>query len=144
MKTKLKAGLSNIWLICIAVLLFAGCTGKKNSENSDDTRTLELDAAEFKSKLAASPEAILIDVRKPEELAEGMIEGAINIDYTDSTFAQKIMALDKTKSYFVYCKSGKRTAGAVEQMEKLGFEKIYTLDGGYTSWVEKGMETLKP
>lgn len=144
MKTKLKAGLSNIWLICIAVLLFAGCTGKKNAENSDDTRTLELDAAEFKSKLAASPEAILIDVRKPEELAEGMIEGAINIDYTDSTFAQKIMALDKTKSYFVYCKSGKRTAGAVEQMEKLGFEKIYTLDGGYTSWVEKGMETLKP
>jgi rhodanese-related sulfurtransferase len=54
------------------------------------------------------------------------------------------MKLDRTRPYFVYCKSGKRTEGAVEQMEKLGFKNIYTLDGGYTSWVEKGMETLKP
>jgi rhodanese-related sulfurtransferase len=144
MKTKQRPWLSNISLIYITFLLFTGCTGKKNAENNNEAGPLELPPAEFKSKLASSSDAVLIDVRKPEETAEGMIDGAINIDYTDSTFAEKIMELDRTRPYFVYCKSGKRTAGAVEQMEKLGFKNIYSLDGGYSKWQDEGLETVKP
>ena len=116
----------------------------EESTASPETGTTKLEPQAFKSQLSATPDAILIDVRTPEELTDGFIEGAINIDYTDSRFVEKIRGLDKSKTYFVYCKSGKRTAGAVDQMAASGFKNIYILEGGYTSWVEKGLETVEP
>jgi rhodanese-related sulfurtransferase len=133
---------------CIVFFFFfvlIGCGSKENKDNIAKPKTgTKLDPQAFKSQLSATPDAILIDVRKPEELAEGFIDGAINIDYTDSSFSNKIRDLDKSKTYFVYCKSGKRTAGAVDQMERSGFENIFILEGGYMSWVEKGLETAEP
>lgn len=128
----------NIPIVLIISVILAGCAGKGNVEDTDDTDTtpLELSPREFKSKLNSTPDAVLIDVRNPEEVAEGMIEGAINIDYTDSGFIKKVSALDKTKPYFVYCKSGKRSAGAADEMEKLGFENVYVLEGGYIKWLQ--------
>lgn len=136
----------NSSVILFFSFVLIGCVSKENKENSasSETDTTKLEPQAFKSQLSATNDAVLIDVRKPEELTDGFIEGAINIDYTDSSFTEKIGRLDKSKTYFVYCKSGKRTAGAVDQMASSGFKNIYILDGGYTSWVEKGLETVKP
>lgn len=125
-----------ISIVFATALILAGCAGKGSEESKVvDKGPVTLAPQEFKARLASTPDAVLVDVRKPEEVAEGMIEGAINIDYTDSGFVEKIRALDKTKSYFVYCKVGKRSAGAADEMEKLGFENVYVLDGGYTEWL---------
>lgn len=136
----------NMFFFCCLMFLLASCVSKENKESngSPEPGITKLEPQAFKSQLSATSDAIILDVRTPEEVAEGFIKGAINIDYTDSSFAEKIRSLDKSKTYFVYCKSGKRTAGAVDQMEQSGFKNIYTLDGGYTSWVESGLETVKP
>ncbi len=68
----------------------------------------------FKDKVAsAGANAVLLDVRTPEEVAEGIIPGAVNIDFRAPDFAEKIAELDKDKTYFVYCKVGGRSAKAI-------------------------------
>jgi len=136
----------NISIVLAISLILAGCAGKGNVEKTDDEESspIELSPQEFKSKLDSTPDAVLVDVRNPDEVAEGMIEGAVNIDYTDSTFIGKIEPLDKTKPYFVYCKSGKRSAGAADEMEKLGFEKVYVLKEGTNNWLKQGFEMVTP
>ncbi len=127
-------------LIFILALALAACSTASQKENSTDEAKVneKLDVATFQTKLKASPEAILVDVRTPEEFAEGNITGAQNIDFNAPDFEQKISALDKNKTYFVYCKAGTRSAKAVSKMSALGFTSLYCLDGGYMAWKEKG------
>jgi rhodanese-related sulfurtransferase len=131
--------------LTVSILILGSCSFKKNETGDvSESASTKLTPQEFQEQLLATPDAVLIDVRKPEEVAEGIIGDAINIDFTDPTFQTKIDSLDKAKPYFVYCKSGKRSAGAAAVMEKLGFEKIYILDGGYTRWVDSGFESREP
>jgi rhodanese-related sulfurtransferase len=84
----------------------------------------------------------LIDVRTPEEYAEGYIEGAQNIDFYSDTFDQDILKLDKTKPVVLYCKSGGRSANCAEKLVKAGFVKVYDLDGGITQWQHNGFNII--
>lgn len=81
---------------------------------------------------------VILDVRTPEEVAEGHLAGAKNIDIQDELFQQNIEQLNKNKTYLLYCRSGKRTAVAGAKMKASGFKKVYMMDGGITSWKEKG------
>ncbi|WP_022867968.1 rhodanese-like domain-containing protein [Schaalia vaccimaxillae] len=63
----------------------------------------------------------IIDVRTPEEFAEGHLDGAINIDIKGENFAEEIAKLDRDGSYAVHCKMGMRAQNAVDQMTELGF-----------------------
>lgn len=71
---------------------------------------------------------IVIDVRTPAEYAAGHIAGAQNIDVEAGDFAAKIAPLDKGAAYLVYCRSGRRSAIAADQMASAGFKDI--VDGG--------------
>lgn len=119
----------------IIICLFANCSGSGSKEDKEEKgkTTIQLPPDQFKSKLSSTPGAVLVDVRKPEEVAEGMIDGAINIDYSAPTFDAEIQKLDKTSTYFLYCKSGKRSSDAARKMEDEGFENIYVLEGGYSN-----------
>lgn len=105
------------------------------------TKTLDADA--FNAGLKASPEAIVLDVRTPEEVKQGALPGAVNIDYNDPGFQKNIAALDRNKVYFVYCAKGVRSSKAVDVMEDLGFTHINNLDGGFVGWKEKGLPVTK-
>ena len=97
---------------------------------------------EFAIKIK-SPEIYLVDVRKPEEFADGHIEGAANLDVTSETFesdAEKSLPKDKTIA--VYCGTGRRSAMAAEKLLKLGF-KILNLDGGLNAWTKAGLPVVK-
>lgn len=81
-----------------------------------------------------SPEVQLIDVRTPQEYAEGHIGTAQNINFFDSNFNNKARhTLDKSRPVAVYCKSGKRSAAAAEILAKDGY-KVVNLSGGITAW----------
>ena len=84
---------------------------------------------------------MILDVRTPEEVAEAKIEGSVNINIYDENFVSKINDLDKSKTIYVYCKSGGRSGQAMNEMKNLGFKKIYNLDGGITSWKSEGLPT---
>ncbi|WGH74084.1 rhodanese-like domain-containing protein [Tenacibaculum tangerinum] len=79
----------------------------------------------------------LLDVRTPEEWAEGVIETPIKIDVTGDDFEGKALEkLDKTKPVYVYCRSGVRSKRATELLVKKGYN-AYNVLGGYLEWTEK-------
>ena len=96
---------------------------------------MDLNQFDWKKKYLEDNNSIILDVRTNHEVEEGIIPNAINIDiYESSIFLEKIKKLDKSKSYFVYCKAGARSAQACAIMEQLGFEKTYNLLGGFSKW----------
>lgn len=93
----------------------------------------DLGGYEFKEKFQNTPNAVLVDVRTPGEFRSGTIKGSINIDYLSSGFRQEFQKLDKNKSYFLFCRSGSRSAQACSLLAREGY-KVYNLDGGIGEW----------
>lgn len=73
---------------------------------------------------------VVLDVRTPEEYAEGHVQGSLNIDVLNKDFIKKIKGLNKEDTYKIYCRSGKRAAKALDEMKGLGFKDLENL-GGY-------------
>ncbi|GAA0873132.1 rhodanese-like domain-containing protein [Gangjinia marincola] len=95
----------------------------------------ELSSKDFQEKYAAEDEAVLLDVRTPEEVEEGYIPEAQNINILAAgSFMEEIQQLDKSKSYYVYCRSGGRSSQTCQIMDQMGFTKTYNLIGGITEW----------
>jgi len=90
---------------------------------------------EWVEQLEKDNNAIVLDVRTDAEIAEGIIPNAIHLDiYKGQGFIYALEELDKSKSYYVYCRSGNRSGQACQIMEELGFEKTYNLEGGMLQW----------
>jgi rhodanese-related sulfurtransferase len=90
------------------------------------------------SETLASGRVFLLDVRTPEEFHEGHIAGATLIDYNDPTFPAHVAELDRSLTYAVYCRSGKRSLGAIALMESEGFSSVHHLEEGILSWIWDG------
>ncbi len=93
----------------------------------------DISASEFKELINVENTEIL-DVRAPEEEEEGTIDGAKRINLMDPSFRDEIKALDRSKTYLVYCRSGVRGASACDFMASVGFASLYNLDGGIYAW----------
>ena len=81
------------------------------------------------AEMKLTPATKVIDVRTPEEFAQGRVQGAVNMNVEDGSFAQAIASLDKDAAYSVYCRSGRRSAIAVDLMKKAGFSSVTDLGG---------------
>lgn len=89
---------------------------------------------EWKKQLATTYNALVLDVRTPEECAEGMQENAEQLNFlSPDTFNAGMQQLDSNKTYFVYCRSGARSSQACQLMEKHGLT-TYNLLGGMLEW----------
>jgi rhodanese-related sulfurtransferase len=96
---------------------------------------MNLEQDDWRDQLNKDANAVILDVRTEDEFSEGIIPGAINIDiYKGQGFIYAIEELDKSKSYYVYCRSGGRSGQACSIMSQLGFEKAYNLLGGIMNW----------
>ena len=71
--------------------------------------------------------AIIIDVRATDEFAAGHLDGAVNYNVEDGTLEQALPSLDPNANYVVYCRSGRRSAVAVDLMKDNGFTQIADL-----------------
>ncbi|MGB0403268.1 MAG: rhodanese-like domain-containing protein [Salibacteraceae bacterium] len=95
----------------------------------------DINGTEFRSLVEeAGDNAVLIDVRTPEECAEGIIPGARNINLMGHDFMEQISQMDKSKTYFMICRSGGRSGSACGAMSQTGFSNVYNLNGGMMSW----------
>jgi len=95
----------------------------------------DLTQEEWQAKLKADDNAFVLDVRTKAEVEEGYIPNATNIDiYLGQGFLQEIEKLDKSKNYYVYCRSGNRSRQACAVMKSIGFENAYNLEGGMMDW----------
>lgn len=96
---------------------------------------MNLTQEDWVSKYKSDEKAVVLDVRTEDEFNEGYIANAINIDiHSGQEFIDAIENLDKINNYYVYCRSGMRSAKACEIMNQLGFENAYNLEGGITEW----------
>ena len=115
--------------ILFSLMLLVAC----NSQSQN-----VLTPSEFKATLESKSDAQLLDVRTPGEYQDGYLENAVNIDYKNANFSEKIKDLDKNKPVFVYCLAGSRSAGAVKILAESGFKEIYDLKGGFLKWTSAG------
>lgn len=96
---------------------------------------MNLTQEDWISQFEADENAVILDVRTEDEYNDGIIENAINIDiHKGQDFIAELESLDKNKNYYVYCRSGARSAKACEIMKELGFENAYNLLGGILDW----------
>lgn len=85
-----------------------------------------------------SPVTVL-DVRTPGEFEAGHIEGAINVDVMSETFIEDLARLDKDTTYVLHCKSGARSARALEAMKAAEFGNVAHMTGGFDAWTSAGL-----
>ena len=121
-------------LLVVLSTLVAACS------SGTETATIELVSPDQAAQVIEDAPAglVVLDIRTPEEYAEVRLADAINIDFYDADFADQLDALDKNDPYVVYCRSGNRSAEAVETMKELGFVEVYEIDGGIVNWYESG------
>lgn len=129
--------MKNLFLsIIIATTGFVSCSLAQN----ESFKTVE--TKEFQ-KMTENKETVILDVRTPEEYAEGHLKNSTNIDVNSSDFEQQISKLDVNKTYLVYCRSGKRSANASGLMTSKGFKNVVNLKGGIMAWQEQENEVVK-
>ncbi len=137
------------------IFLSAGFMACQSPSDSDQTKNSEttvsstqgeiklLDAATFNNAVS-NKDVVLLDVRTPEEFADGHLENSVNIDINDmNSFSEKVSSLDKETPVYVYCRSGGRSNKSAQYLKEQGFAVTYDLDGGISSWSNNGLKIVK-
>ena len=102
-----------------------------------------LDIQRFRAFREAHPGVFLIDVRETEEWAKGRADGAIHISKVMIEHDIEATVADKNAAIVLYCHSGARSALAAENLMKMGYSNVYSLDGGITAYEAAGLATEK-
>jgi phage shock protein E len=116
-------------LVATALLGAAAC-----SSSGEDTASASASASD------ATEGRTIIDVRTPEEFAEGHLVDAVNLDLQSGQFAEEIVDLPRDGSYFLYCRTGNRSGQAEAIMRDLGFDDVVN-GGGYADLEAAGHPT---
>ena len=111
--------------------LVAAC---QQSANNGKSVYEKVSIEQFEKLLVEKSNALILDVRTPEEFAAGHVKGAVNLNIYDAGFKDGLAKLDKAKPVLVYCKAGSRSADAASQMKELGFGEVYNFSGGMLAW----------
>jgi rhodanese-related sulfurtransferase len=137
-----------VYTLMMIVLLIAGAAACQNQDASGQpgaSETTQVDEAPVKVLKVLSPgefaakkegDIQLVDVRRPEEYAQGHIEGAVNYNFLGPDFNDEVAQLAKDKPVLLYCRTGRRSAAASKKLQGMGFKEIYDLQGGYLNWVK--------
>lgn len=135
-----------VWLMLAALIILpmsaAACGfGEKSAEGYENTAVQHAYQHWNQGASSAVP-FVFIDVRTPEEYAEGHIEGATLIPVQE--LAERISEVPKDVQVYLYCRSGRRSANAASMLAKAGYTNIENLLGGITAWKEATHAVVKP
>ena len=125
--------------ILIAGVIFISCFNQNNSSVAQSACTISVQ--DFVQKDLTK--AVLIDVRTLGEYNSGHLEGAKLIDVSSSSFRDEVSKLDKTATYYVYCKTGIRSSRAADYMRQSGFTSVCNINGGTNSLIRAGVAMVK-
>lgn len=124
----------SLFILMLSILGFIGCTAQNG---------YSIDSKEAYGLIKADSNIAILDVRTAKEFADGHVAGAVNIDVNQADFAQKIDELDRSKTYIVYCRSGRRSSKAVGIMATKGFKNLYNVSDGFLGWNKNGLPFVK-
>ena len=90
--------------------------------------------------MADKPEALLLDVRTPEEWNDGHLEGASHADYwgDEQAFKAAMDAIPRDRPVLVYCAGGGRSGLTAKELIKAGHHEVYNLENGISGWIAEG------
>ena len=128
-------------LLAAIGLSTTGCSAqaRQASQSAPSDGIIVLAPQAFINQAKADTTSIILDVRTSKEYAEGHLAGAQQLDYLNpEAFNAGISKFDKSRTYYIYCRSGKRSHGACQKMKKQGF-KVYDMEGGILNWTKLGM-----
>lgn len=121
--------------LCASMGLCLGC----NAQDSIKT----LPPQEFHQAIENDSTAIVIDVRQPNEFEEGHLDKALLLNVLDKeSFNEGLKHLDKKNTYYLYCRSGRRSNRAALKMKSEGFS-VVELKGGIEAWIKAEMPIRK-
>lgn len=138
--------------LIIVPLMIAACGNGEavndglESDNELQSQIVLMDNVDAKNAadfIVAHPAAIVIDVRTPEEFAQGHVADAVNVDYRAEDFRDQLDALDKDAHYVLHCKSGNRSGKSLEIMKEVGFNRVTHMDGGFDAWKAAGLAVAR-
>lgn len=152
-RRRLRLGVAATALAALAGLGLSGCgeSATDASTSSGASSVVDVGPEEGVAVLGGaealvandgSPDLTILDVRTPAEFAQGHLPGAVNLDLNGSGFGDGIAALDKSKTYFVYCQTSNRSGTATQMMADAGFEDVYDLQGGIVAWAQQGLPVV--
>lgn len=124
------------FLTPLALLLSVSCGEAQTTAHTDFA------PAAMQKAITAAP-GIVLDVRTPEEFAEGHVQGAVNVDWYNPAFLTEVSAFDKKKPVYVYCAVGGRSSKAKAALVKAGFSEVHNLTGGIEAWQEAGLPVTR-
>ncbi len=116
--------MKNLILVAVILLFNLGCSQIKEKHITEVSQN-ELD------------EVVLVDVRTPGEFNAGHLDKAMNIDWLGESFSAEFEKIEKNKTIYLYCRSGKRSADATKFLDSLGYKNVVNLEGGYIAWTER-------
>jgi rhodanese-related sulfurtransferase len=96
-------------------------------------------ARELIPQRARDAQLVILDVRTPEEFAEGHLSGAVNVNLMAPDFESRLAGLNRGQTYLVYCRTGNRSAKAIQTMGRLGFRSVYHMFEGIVGWQKEGL-----
>ena len=112
--------------------------------NDAKTRVKETNVPEVKKRLDAGEKFVLVDTREGNEWARGHLPGAVHL--CKGIIERDIEAAvpDKSAEIILYCGGGFRSALAADNLQKMGYTNVISMDGGWRGWTESGFPVEKP
>ncbi len=127
--------LRRLFTLLTPLFLTLGC-----SQAEDAAKNVDPKAAQA---LIADQKATVLDIRTPEEFAEGHIPNAKNVDFFSKSFRETLEKLDKDAPIVMHCQSGGRSGQALPIFKELGFTKVFHMNGGFSAWSKAGLPVAK-
>ncbi len=137
MKTTFLSGI--LFLAVFSACQPSSTTQSTNTEGTSQTSAtsvVTLNAQEFATKSRAGT---VLDVRTADEITQGKIEGAVEIDFYSSDFLDQVNQISKDQEVYVYCAVGARSEEAARMLIQQGYTKVYHLQGGIQAWGQQGL-----
>jgi rhodanese-related sulfurtransferase len=106
-------------------------------------RVKETNVAEVKRSMDASEKIVLVDVREESEWARGHLPGAIHLGkgIIERDIEQRVP--DAETKIILYCGGGFRSALSADNLQKMGYTNVESMDGGWKGWLDAGLATEK-
>ncbi len=148
---KMKSHLASLILLAIVSLILTHAPWTRAEDDTGGAQSgpkavKEIEAEEARviiEEKKGSTEFVILDVRTAGEYSGGHIEGAENIDVQSESFKEDVGKLERSKTYLVHCRTGRRSETAVKAMEEMGFTDIYWMQDGIVGWQDAGYPVVK-
>ncbi|MCB0497703.1 MAG: rhodanese-like domain-containing protein [Cyclobacteriaceae bacterium] len=148
--------MKRIAIFGVALTLSLGLASCGNSQNqksaqaatnkttvSSESIAKNVNTTEFKQLIETKKNGVILDVRTPQEVAQGAIVGSVHMNFYAPDFKEQLKTLDKNAPVMVYCAVGGRSGSAMQVLNSMGFKEVYNLAGGINAWRQQGLPTGK-